>query len=148
MSLVLNCLFIAVCLSLFDATISRQIITVNRYELEAERNYLNTKSFQTNTKTEEKSEAQNNTEVEIASENTAVNPQKLSGAKTRKKQRKRHHDEPNMWFHCADESTPTRASWHESNRGVMCSTEYPFHTCCSHHDLTVDLFGSKVRSIY
>ena len=120
---------------------ARRIITVNQNELRTHE-HLVEENFRASTPTEAEVATEIEPENEIrALEGTSTN--RTTQARSKKKSKKRIRDAENLWFHCADETTPTEITW-ERNMGVMCSREYPFYTCCSNHDLTMDLLGSKV----
>ncbi|XP_076813562.1 hedgehog-interacting protein-like [Clavelina lepadiformis] len=60
-----------------------------------------------------------------------------------KKEAKKRAQE-SAWYHCVNGKSPKEIFLSNSARGVMCYKEYPTHTCCLHHDLTLELIGSQI----
>nr|XP_002127824.1 hedgehog-interacting protein-like [Ciona intestinalis] len=60
------------------------------------------------------------------------------------KKEARHRASESAWHYCADGKYPQEVKLSTENHGVMCGKEYPTLSCCSQHDLTMELFGARL----
>ena len=139
MRLIVYSLLIFLLLIEFKFVISRRIDSISQLEDSHQNPNIKTKlSFET------VRVHRSSTKARTGVFNNSTAP---SHDRVRKKLRQHPRDGVNAWFHCADGSKPREVSWENNDQGVMCGREYPSHSCCSRHDLTVDLLGSKVRKV-
>jgi len=115
---------IVVCLTAISSAYARNIVTVNQNELSAEKsddkeNFQTTRLVQMGSRNnlETNTAREFSTPAEIADFNNTTRTHEKLGKKSKK-------EEENIWFHCADETTPSRVTVEPGNRmGVMCSKE-------------------------
>ena len=145
--------FVFLCFCASYLSDSRRIITVNRkkfMEKSGQKNTVTPHRLQNSTNSDVLGNSvfeirRNSQSHAIDTAGSVSHPPSHNLHPTRKKKAKPKTTVKKIaWHHCADESKPKQVDRSSSDKGVMCSREYPTFTCCGDHDLTVDLLGSKV----